>query len=247
MSPVVSLTLRALRACGAGPLADYASALRAACAAAPPPFGTAWYGRRFRALAVDPGWVAASLIENAACEVEGAGKIWSLAARTRDPEIADAVRRHAVDESRHALIYLALLDAAFPGAVAARVRRGLDRLSPGFRDRDRPPVRRPLPERRVLDELIQMNVGEIRTRLNQLLLTPVITTVCPPTSRPRVRRMMASLLADETRHIAYTAHLIERAMLDDDGAFVRRTMRRRLAQFNRITLAQIGRRTHALA
>jgi hypothetical protein len=92
----------------------------------------------------------------------------------------------------------------------------------------------------VLDELIQMNIGEIRTRINQLLLAPVITEFCPRHGKRRLSRMLASLMEDETRHIEYTARLIERAIRGGDEAYVRRTMARRVAEFNRITLAEVG-------
>jgi hypothetical protein len=87
--------------------------------------------------------------------------------------------------------------------------------------------------------LIQMNIGEIRTRIHQLLLRPVITTHCPPEGRAKLQRVLDSLLGDETRHIEYTARLIEKAMKESAG-FVRRTMRQRLDEFNQITLEEVG-------
>lgn len=240
MSAVVGLTLRPLPARGTGSLPGYARSLRAACKAAPPPFGMAWYGDRYRELAIEPRWLATSLIDNAAKEGEGSRKLWRLAGRTADPEIAEQIRRHAVDESRHALVYVAMLETAFPGAVGGGVRRTLTDLSPRYRLKDGLPRRRAVSRRRVLDELIQMNIGEIRTRINQLLLAPVITEYCPRHGKRRLSRMLASLMEDETRHIEYTARLIERAIRGGDEAFVHRTMARRMAEFNRITLAEVG-------
>jgi hypothetical protein len=240
MSVVVSLTLKALEERAAGALRGYARSLRAACVASPPPFGMAWYGTTYRDLAIDPHWLALSLVANAAREGEGARKLWRLAGRTADPEIAEQVRRHAVDESRHARLYIAMLETVFPGAVPERSRRELTDLSPGYRLSDRPPVVRRVPPHRVLDELIQMNLGEIRTRINQLLLGPVVTEHCPFPRRPRLGKLLGSLMDDETRHIAYTARLIEQAIEAGDGAFVRRTMRRRLDEFNKLTLAEVG-------
>lgn len=245
VSPVVGLTLRALRARGADSLPAYARALRAACEASPPPFGMAWYGDRYRELATDPGWLARSLIDNAAKEGEGSRKLWRLASRATDPEIAEGVRRHAVDESRHALVYLAMLETAFPGAVPEGARRKLTELSPRYRFKDSPPRRPAASKHRVLDELIQMNIGEIRTRINQLLLAPMIAGFCPRRARRRVSRMLRALMDDETRHIEYTARLIERAIHGGDAAFVRRTMARRLAAFNRITVAEVGEGAYA--
>jgi hypothetical protein len=240
VSAVVSLTLRALRVRGAADLPGYERSLRVACTASPPPFGMGWYGDRFRALAIDPRWLAMSLIDNAAKEGAGSKKLWRLAGRTRDAEIAEQIRRHAVDESRHALVYIAMLQTAFPGAVSGAVGHALADLSPRYRLRDRPRRRGAASRRRVLDELIQMNLGEIRTRINQLLLAPMITGFCPRSGKRRLRRMLGSLMDDETRHIGYTACLIERAITEEGERFVHRTMARRLAEFNRMTLDEVG-------
>ena len=63
MSEVVPDTaLDALRQFGIDGLDDYGRALRAACAASPPPFGFSWYGERYRYHASDPSWFANSLI-----------------------------------------------------------------------------------------------------------------------------------------------------------------------------------------
>ena len=103
MSEVVPDTaLRALQHFGIDGLDEYGRALRAACAASPPPFGKAWYGDRYRYYATDPSWFASSLIGNAAKEGEGSSSLWDLSARIRDENVADLVRRHAIDELRHA-------------------------------------------------------------------------------------------------------------------------------------------------
>lgn len=245
MSPVVGLTLRALKARGTGSLGAYSRALRAACDASAPAFGMAWYGDRYRELASDPRWLATSLIENAAKEGEGSRALWRLAGRIAGPEVAEQIRRHAVDESRHALVYIGMLETAFPGATADGVRRKLVRLSPRYRFKDSPPRSPAVSPLRLLDELIQMNIGEIRTRINQLLLAPMVTGVCPRSGRRRLARMLESLMADETRHIEYTARLIDRAIRSGAEAFVHRVMRRRLAEFDRMTVAEVGGGAHA--
>jgi hypothetical protein len=238
-------TLAALRRHGAWPLPHYALALRAACRGSPPPFGRRWYARRFHAHAGNPEWLAVSLLRNAEVEGDGARKIWSLASRTPDPEVAALVRDHAVDESRHALMYLALLRAVFPTALAPGGWAEVRKVSPRFTAQDRPPRRRAASREQVLDEIVQMNLGEIRTRVNQHLMAPVLAAVCPAPSRPRIARIMRALLDDETRHIAYTARVLDAACARGDGAFVRRTMARRLAEFNALTLRQV--RGHAPA
>ena len=236
---VVDLTLAALRDRGTGYLPGYETALSVACDVQPPPYGMAWYGEKYRSVAVDPEWLARSLIANAAKEGEGATKLWSLAGRARDDAIREAVRLHAVDESRHARYYIALLDLAFPSAVDHATRSELVKLSPGYAASDQPVRQVPAIDKEIWDELIQMNIGEIRTRIHQLLLRPVIRLHCPSYNQNRLNNLLDSLLDDETRHIEYTAQLIELAYTKDPE-FVRATMLRRMADFNEITLAEVG-------
>jgi hypothetical protein len=240
MTAVADLTLRALRRGRNDPFPVYARSLRAACLDVPPVFGSAWYGDRYRELATDPRWLAESLLVNAAKEGRGSRELWALAGRARDPIIAEAVREHALDESRHALMYLAILDLVFPGALGGR-RPAFRTLSPRYSAREHPPAGRPARSRQMLDALIQMNLGEIKTRINQLLMMPVVTAYCPPATRGRLARILRALLLDETRHVRYTARLIERAGATGEGAFVSVTMHRRLALLNRITLSEVGR------
>lgn len=212
----------------------------AAWTAAPPPFAFAWYGATFRQRSLNLRWLAAGLARNAVAEGQGARKLWQLAARTADPRIASLVRQHAIDESRHALVYLAMLDTVFPSALPPEDRAALRASCPRYRVDDRPAGASPVPRHRLLDELVQMNIGEIRTRINQQLLAPALLTVCAAVNRRRLRRMLNSVLSDETRHIAYTAALLDHALAGPDDQFVVRTLHTRLAQFNRRTVDEIG-------
>ena len=117
MNKAAELTLESLRAhyAAAGPY--YRDALIAACRKAPPPFGTKKYAKIYRDVAKDPNWMAMSLIQNAQGEGEGSEHLWDLAASTPDPRVAAHVKAHAIDESRHAKAYLAMLDLTFPDVV----------------------------------------------------------------------------------------------------------------------------------
>ena len=233
-------TIQALSESGTEELPHYEAALRSACIASPPPFGQAWYGEKYRIVASDPSWFAASLIANAEKEGEGSRKLWDLVARTPDPEIAEAVRQHAIDESRHALLYLAMCEIVFPDALEGDVKVYADSLSPRYSLHDFPIATQRVPDEYVLDELIQMNIGEIRTRIHQLLMRPVITAYCPADRKDRLIRVLDSLINDETRHIQYTARLIEKAAQTQQSDFVKRIMSARLNDFNAITLLEVG-------
>jgi hypothetical protein len=239
MNIVAELTLNALKQKGTDNFPFYGESLQNACKTAPPPFGMAWYGEKYRHVAQKPTWLAKSLIENAKKEAEGAKGLWTLAGRTQNSEIADQIRIHAIDEARHARLYIAMLNIAFPNAINLHYRESLYKLSPAYKTKDKLPNLPKASEASVLDELIQMNIGEIRTRINQLLLRPVILAYCVPTSRNRLQRILDSLLLDETRHIEYTARLIEQAQIEW-ADFIRQTMSNRLLEFNQITLQEVG-------
>src|SRR4051812_4375539 len=131
MAVVSNLTIEALKRNSNEPLTNYTAALTAACEKHPPPYGMSWYGDRYREVACDPSWLANSLIANAAKEGEGSRKLWLLAGRTGDAGIAEEIRLHAIDEARHARLYIEMLALAFPEAVDAGLRADLDTLSPG--------------------------------------------------------------------------------------------------------------------
>ena len=76
--------------------------------------------------------MAASLIANAEKEGEGSRKLWALSGRIDDPYISECVRKHAIDESRHALLYVAICELVFPGAMEGEVRVFAQSLSPRF-------------------------------------------------------------------------------------------------------------------
>jgi len=240
MNAVAQLTFAGLGEAALRELPKYSNELQEACAEHPPHYGKAWYGEKYRSVAVDPFWMANSLIANAEKEGTGAEGLWTLAARTADADIAEQVRQHAIDEARHSKLYIKMLSIALPDAVSVDLLAELDKLSPGYKQNDFPPK---LPKKKpeaVLDELIQMNIGEIRTRINQLLLRPVLTQHCPAEKLRQLERILDSLILDETMHITYTAKLIEKAINAGHGEFVKLTMRRRLAEFNDITLEEVG-------
>ncbi|MEM9456213.1 MAG: hypothetical protein AAGF11_18675 [Myxococcota bacterium] len=224
---------------GVEPLPRYAECLRGAFEATPPPFDTKWYGDKFFRLARDKQWLAHSLCGNASKEGLGSRSLWRLAGCAADEKIADLVRLHAIDESRHALLYVSLLDMTF--AITPEIKSRLQQHSPRYGRKDRPERAAQLqPQQRTIDELIQMNIGEIRTRVNQTLFRPALLGYAVPEHQDKIAKVMDRLLADETAHIAYTARLLEELIEGGQGAFVRETMRRRLAQFNDITQNEVG-------
>jgi hypothetical protein len=237
MNPIAGLTLKAL---GAGTWPHYAHALISACRKAPPPFGAKSYGRIYRSVAKDPEWMIDSLVQNARGEGEGATHLWELAASTPDPRLAAQVKQHAIDESMHAKAYLAMLDLAFPDVTDSNQ---FTSLSPGYTARGIPEAKpgSPYASAITLDDLIQMNIAEIRTLVHHMLQRPVLRGYCRPERWRRLILLHERLRRDEIRHIAYTARLIEQFAQHGLIDKVKYLMVERMADFNEITNRDLGR------
>jgi hypothetical protein len=243
---IAELTLDALRMHGAGGWPHYRDALMTACRKAPPPFGTKTYGKIYRDVARDPNWMAVSLIQNAQGEGEGSQHLWDLAASTPDIRIAAQVKQHAIDESRHSKAYVAMLNLTFPEVVDNEdndFHAQLASLSPGYTQRSRLKALEgsPYASAVTLDDLIQMNIAEIRTLVHHILQRPMLLGYCAPERRHRLSLLHDRLQLDEGRHIGYTAALIEEFANRGQAAAVKRLMQERLSEFNAITNEDLGR------
>ncbi|MFB4248625.1 MULTISPECIES: hypothetical protein [Pseudomonas] len=241
MSDIACSTLRALREQSVPLLPHYDELLLNACSEAPPLFGEASYAEVYQEAAIDPQWLAISLITNAEREGDGATRLWNLAACTLDSAMAEQIRQHAIDESHHSRAYIRLLDMAFPGAVDPGLHHQLLTLSPGY-SRQQTPVATPgsaYAHAITLDELIQMNIAEIRTRVHHLMQRPILLSFCPAHSRPQLARILDRLLYDETHHIAYTARLIEGFCARGSTAVARKLLVERMDDFDAITRKEL--------
>jgi hypothetical protein len=221
---------------------QYFAALDRAVQEEPPPFGTKAYSDIYRGASANGQWMAMSLITNAEREGDGATRLWSLAACSVNVEERQLLKRHAIDESRHALAYLALLDLCFPNAVTPAFRSELNGLSPHYSIRQQPlPVEgSPYARTPSIDDFMQMNIAEIRTTIHHLMQRLALAAHCPPQNRRRATRILDSLLRDELSHVAYTAVLIEQKASHADPDEVQDQFCKRLHDFNRITNEELG-------
>lgn len=240
MNAVAEITLEALKQHRLGPLERYSRCLRANFEAHPPPFSSGWYGEKFREMARNAEWFANIIVANASTEGWGSSKLWQLAGKTHEEPISALIRQHSMDEARHSRLYTHLADKVFPGTMTEGVRSELKTLAPTYRSGDLPPSLPPYSHRDVLDNLLQMNVAEIRTMVNQMLVRPVLLAYAPREARAQVSRALDRLMWDETRHVGYTASLVEQALASADAEFILDTAPRRLIQFNELTLGEVG-------
>jgi len=61
----------------------------------------------------------------------------------------------------------------------------------------------------LIDYMMQLNIVEMRTLHHLKIMAPMYYELCPTENREKVRRILESLERDESRHIAYTAEIID--------------------------------------
>jgi uncharacterized ferritin-like protein (DUF455 family) len=93
-------------------------------------------------------------------------------------------------------------------------------------------------EDELIDHLVQMNMGEIRTRVHVALMAPILNALAADADREQVVRILNTLLSDEVRHIAYTARFIEKWSAGSTATAVAALYSRRLRDFNQVTIDQ---------
>lgn len=225
-----------------GDFSCYLTALGEALRQEPPPFGTAEYRVIYQSLSAESRWMAVSLLRNAEREGDGSKRLWSLAACSVDRKQQRLLKRHACDESRHALIYLALLNLAFPGAVSHEFGIELRQLSPGFSMRMElfPVPGSPYAKVPTIDDFLQMNIAEIRTAIHHTMQRPALAGHCPPENLAKITQLHDALLMDELSHIAYTGMLVDGIGRGADSERLAALFRRRLHDFNTITTGELG-------
>lgn len=238
MSPLCSLLRSIFADSGAVGMENYLGWVDAAFQQHPPPFGLKWYGEKYRKLASRSGWLEDSLRVNAEKEAAGADWLGAFASVNGDSHAAKQILRHALDEARHARIYLALLQTVFPNAKdAAKDLEALNARHPVGRVKALATASACWDGHRLLDNLIQINLVEMRTLVNQMLMRPVLRSYCGDLAEQR----MQSLLNDEVRHLSYTARIIQTQAVQEARDFVETTIQERVARLNELTLVEVGR------
>jgi hypothetical protein len=227
---------------GLGECPKYSAAIGEALQQEPPPFDTENYATLYKESATDARWMATSLVTNSEREGDGSKRLWSLAACAVYEDEQQQLKRHAVDESKHSLMYLAMLDLAFPNSVSREFRRELRQLSPGFSmHQELFPVKgSPYAKVPTLDDFLQMNIAEIRTTIHHVMQRQALAAHCPPENLPALKRIQDCLLNDELAHVGYTALLIEKIAEKADDCNVTALFCKRFRDFNRITTEELG-------
>lgn len=218
----------------------FTDCIRNAFASVSPVFTRPRYGEFFFHCAANvPSWLSRVVMANADAESQGSEKLFQLwRGASANAKISKDVLIHAKDESRHSRLFISLIEDSFPGSFSTASlqakRTNLFRITPeSLKQR-----RFDMPDEELMDHLIQMNMGEIRTRAHMLLLSPVIYALTPAHTKNRVRPILEGLVTDEVRHINYTAHFIESWCQNGDEERIRELYERRLRDFHRLTIEQ---------
>jgi hypothetical protein len=203
-----------------------------------PPYFLRSYGTSFRLHIENPVWVIQSLISNAVKEGEGSRDLAMVSDACDDLSLTSDLLVHVGDEARHCRMYLQLIDTVFPGAMSDPLRLEIGSQFPPLTHRATViPKQTPW---KMLDYLIQINLGEVRTRIHQKLLEPVLHTYCPDEHKEILCNTLCKLAGDECCHIKYTASRIGALAREFDSKEVEGLFFRRFAEFNRYTERELG-------
>ena len=240
---VFSEVAAALSVHGAAPCPNYMTTVERANGMFPPPYADEQYAADYQRQACDPFWLSSCLVANAVKEADGTRKLSVFAGRipSNRSDLADAIIRHASDEAKHARVFLQLLNAVFPDAeLSSRLKSDIQAYLPSppitFAVCDRPPYT----VEQMVDEISQINIGEIRTRINQLILRPVLLAHASAEQEMRIQQVIDNLLRDEQRHIAYTGEILESFSQQGYNAFVDHIYLVRFCRFNERTIRELN-------
>lgn len=217
---------------------DYLRLFGGAVARHVPPYFLADYGNSFRSHIENPVWVLQSLVSNAIKEGEGSRDLAKIANACTSAGLVDDLSQHVEDEAGHCRMYLRLADLVFPDALPDNVRGAVETQFPPMQHSQVEAAS--LETWRVLDYLIQVNLGEVRTRIHQKLLEPVLEAYCPHRNLDMLGRTLCKLSGDECSHIRYTARRIGELSKEFASTRVEELFWQRLLQFTAYTERELG-------
>ncbi len=187
-----------------------------------------------------PGYLERVIVASSKGEGDGSEKLFELShGIDYDPQTAAEVMRHANDEARHSRMFLRMTSATFPDFLSQEDIMQRESMLPDVRALQEniwPDTAERIPVHHLIDHLVQMNIGEIRTRLHMHLFAPVLHHVAPEFNRKQVRGLLEALTKDELRHISYTALLMESWAQDGDSKLISNLYQSRLETFNQLTV-----------
>lgn len=215
-----------------------------------PLFADDRFSRRYEQLADDGEWFANQLVANACLEGYGSEQIWKFSNLLDNDHYAEKVRSHALDESRHASMFVAALRLTFPGVLDQAdisTQQRIDLMQPRFTSLRHPPIDKAPEQERYfekesINELVQVHITEIRALVLQYMVRKAFIRHAPAANLDRLLCMSDRLIADEARHIDYSAEIFEHyASRDGNEAYFFQCFEDRLKDFNALTQEELER------
>ena len=140
------------------------------------------------------GYAASVVLANGPAEAEGSEKLFALwQGVDYNRRAEEQILEHARDESRHSHLFVRLTERAFPRFLTPSAGARFEERLPDVRRRPLAKSDLTIPEDHLVDHLVQMNIGEIRTRLHMHLFAPIVFGLTPPDNRKAVRRILEGL------------------------------------------------------
>lgn len=222
MEIVSAMALRALEKHNYGELSIYQDLLSGIYNTHIPPYGEQIFQREYFRMIRDPGWFASLLVSDADIEGYSAGRLWTYASTVPDTHFAKEIQRHALDEARHSKLFSRMVLRLFPSLDEKDLREKLDAMSPEL-----PPDTPEASEEsrrgsfeEILNSAILLNIYEVKALVMLELLRPALLAYCEPSDQSWGKRVMSVLVADEARHIGYTARFINAAAANGYRSYI---------------------------
>ncbi len=190
----------------------YLDLLEAASKKSSPSFVTFEYGERFREITSNRHHFAIQQINSAVEEASGAERLLYLIGELpqNDLGLEKKFRKHAEEEIFHHSLFIEIFDNVFSDVkISETLRAQVESCLPSFEECTSSNVK--VTQKRILEEVVQINIGEIRNLVQLKLSVPMVISHCWNESyMDRCKEIMDRLIHDEGGHIYYTAILIER-------------------------------------
>ncbi|MEZ9789585.1 hypothetical protein BCT04_03325 [Vibrio breoganii] len=191
---------------------SYLTMLESASERIAPSFVTFEYGERFREITSNRQHFAIQQINSAVEEASGAERLIHLIGELPQNELGLEMkfRKHAKEEIFHHSLFVELFDNVFFDIkIDEELRDQVVNCPPNLEAVTHSNIK--VTQNRILEEIVQINIGEIRNLVQLKLSKPVVIAHCWDESYlHRCDEVMDRLIHDEGGHIYYTAILIER-------------------------------------
>ena len=176
------------------------------------------------------------VIQDALAEMKGSTSLARLSQScTFNDKAKLGILKHSQDEGRHSFLYIQLAQLCFPENFNDTKIKYIKNNIVDVVKNEKKQIPPNITHEILIDHIIQMNMVEIRTRTNINLLSPILLSLCPEEHRNQVEEILISLSYDESRHIGYTAELLNDWAESGYSEIILQLYNKRLEQFSALS------------